>query len=148
MSAMGAAFDAFKALFTADTGVGGLNEPLGDGAAKVHRFVRSRDGASQDAANPPTPHIRFEGVMAERDATEVKHASGVVRLFMIADRDQDGAKFDTIDARMRALYHEATSLAAAGWDFSIPTLIRSTWLSAPGNQARLLQEYRVKATQL
>lgn len=144
MSAIKAAFDSFKSLYTADTGSGGLNESAGSGAAKVHQFFRSRDWAAASAVNRPLPHIRVDVILPRNDAVGIDRVNGIIRLTLVGEASRDEDKMDVIDTRMEALFHASTP-TASGWSITKPTLIRQTWLANQGERARLLHEYRFKA---
>ncbi len=117
MSAAQAVFDAVKALYTADTGNGGLNK-VGS-AAQVKVFSRQFSAAR----SPDWPRIYVE--VTENEGDPFGGASGHVavmvnvRFHLYTRRDREFVDQDAILARMRTVYKGTAWGTADSWTMGI-----------------------------
>lgn len=105
-------FTGLKAIFTADTGSGGLNES-GDGTARVFHFL---EGDEKQPMTPAWPFIKVELRSEHRDATAKEQARVMVDMLTYTLDDTDPTRRRAVTNRIDVLFDQNASLAATGWD--------------------------------
>lgn len=143
MSAESELFASLLALYTADTGSGGLQ---GSGAANVPFFLSENDGDSDSSLN--TPYITVEIL----DQVVDGYVNGVslmpFKMSIVYNRDNEkteGRLAATI-SRLRVVYHRVALSAGSVWSFSPPTIARIVSADSTGKHGRKVVEFRTTAT--
>lgn len=114
MGALDATYDALKAIYTADSGAGGIN---GTGNAKIVSLVRHTDALE----SPPLPACTLRLTPARSydgrsDAMTLVQAQFIVTV----DRAQGFTRTNAIRDRIRTKYNGVTVSASGGYSFSKP----------------------------
>lgn len=137
-------FSSLKALYTADSGAGGLNNT--SSTASVTTFLSDDDGDTE--ANLDTPRIVVE-VMDQTGDTYALGGSFApfkFHLFYNRTNEQFEGRMSAVLARVRTVFHRVTPAAGATWTFSPSTIARIVEADSGGKEGHKVIELRTTAT--
>ena len=118
-------FAAFEALFTADTGSGGLNESTDSSDAKVRHFIRRGDPTFELDRTSTWPVVGVESLIGEQRSFSNRHADVLVRMHVYVQLDNNGfAILSAVNSRIVAVYDGANMSAQSPFSFSVITYQR------------------------
>lgn len=109
-------FAGLSALYTADTGSGGLNET--SGAALVRHFVRRGDPNFEMNTQHNWPMVIVEVFTSESRQFANRRIESIIRMHLYTDRDANTSSFTTqnaVSSRITALY-DGTIMSQASFD--------------------------------
>lgn len=148
MSLEGDLYTAVAALYTADSGAGGLNNASSAARVRVQDYLRDDNQDDRGAGNFPKIIVNTS-YTSEQDAFARGRAviDGRFRVFNKRDY-QCFPRLDAVLDRLRTVYHRASLTASSSWQWS-PLLVRRI-VQGPtsGNVVQRIVEFRVVATRV
>jgi len=137
-------FTSLEALYTADTGAGGLNESSDTSQARVRHFVRMGDPNFDADRTFNWPIVRVEVFAGEMRSFSNRHADCVIRMHVYTLRDHGFADQSAVNARIVSVYDGARLATQSPFNFSVMTYQRHFQAASSGTDLHYVQEFSVR----
>lgn len=129
-------FTGLEALFTADTGAGGLNENSDTSNAKVRHYIRRGDANYESDRTANWPVVIVDVLCNEMRSFTNRHADALVRMHVYVQRDNNGFTIQSaVNDRIVTVYDGANMAAQSPFSFSTITYQRH--FQAPTSEREL-----------
>lgn len=140
----GSIFAGLTALYTADTGSGGLNETSDTSPAVVRYFIRRGDPNFETDRTSNWPLIVVDIFNGESRSFTNRHADALIRMHVYTNRDSNTSSFtiqDAVNARVQTVFDGANMGNQSPFSFSVITYQRHFQGPASGNELHYIHEF-------
>jgi hypothetical protein len=138
-------FTAIEALYSADTGDGGLNESSDSSTAVVRHFIRRGDATHEGDRTSNWPAVVVDVMCNEQRSFSNRHADVLVRIHVYAERTNLGFTVQSaVNSRIVTLLDGVAMSAQSPFSFSVFTYLRHFQAPTTERELHYVHEFTLR----